>query len=90
MMETEPSGKESSIAFPTIKVGTNHANEGRGKSSFMNLSSNLERGRSKKSKTGHLINSISALIIERLTEFRSDMFTIVNKNNALRRYVFLL
>ena len=42
--------------------------------------SNAEPGYSKKPKIEDLINSISTLINMRLTEFRSEIITLINKN----------
>ena len=56
-----------------MKTGTIYVNEEREKVSPVNSSSNAEPGYSKKPQNEDLINSISALINTRLTEFRSEM-----------------
>ena len=63
-----------------MKTGTTHLNEEREKVSPVNSSSNAEPGYSEKPQNEDLINSISALINTRLTEFRSEMITRINKN----------
>ena len=80
MEELDSSRKEPSITFPPMKAGTTHVNEEREKVSPVNSSSNAEPGYSKKPQNEDLINSISALINTRLTEFRSEMITLINKN----------
>ena len=81
MEESDSSRKESSITPPPpMKTGTTHVNEEREKVSPVISSSNAEPGYSKKSQNEDLINSISALINTRLTEFRSEMITFINKN----------
>ena len=77
--ESDSSRKEPSITFP-LKKGTVHVNEEREKVSPVNSSSNAEPGYSKKPQNEDLINSISALINTRLTEFRSEIITLINKN----------
>ena len=61
-----------------MKAGTTHVNEEREKVS----PSNAEPGYSKNFQSEDLINSISALINTRLTEFRSDI-TMINKKSEL-------
>ena len=78
--ESKSSRKESSITFPPLKTGTNHVNEERETVAPVNSSSNAKPGYSKNSQTEDLINSISALINKKLTEFRSEMITMINKN----------
>ena len=78
--ESESSKKESSITFPIMKTGTSHINQEREKVCPVNSSSNAEPGYSKNSQNENLINSVSALINARLTEFRSEMVTMINKN----------
>ena len=81
MEESDSSRKESSITFPPMKTGTNRVNEEREKVSTVNSSSNAELGYSKKTTQNEdLINSISALINIRLTEFTSEMITLMYKN----------
>ena len=81
MEESESSRKESSITFPPMKTGTNRVNEEREKVSTVNSSSNAALGYSKKTTQNEdLINSISALINIRLTEFTSEMITLMYKN----------
>ena len=80
MEELDSSRKEPSITFPPMKTGTTHVNEEREKVSPINSSSNAEPGYSKKPQNEDLINSVSALINTRLTEFRSEMITLINKN----------
>ena len=80
MEELDSSRTEPSITFPPMKTGTTHVNEEREKVSPVNSSSNAEPGYSKKLQNEDLINSISALINTRLTEFRSEMITLINKN----------
>ena len=80
MEELDSSRKEPSITFPPMKTGITHVNEEREKVSPVNSSSNAEPGFSKKLQNEDLINSISALINTRLTEFRSEMITLINKN----------
>ena len=63
---------------PSNENRSNHVNEEREKVSRVNSSSNTEPGYSEKPQD--LINSISALINTRLTEFRSEMITLINKN----------
>ena len=63
---------------PSNENRSNHVNEEREKVSRVNSSSNIEPGYSEKPQD--LINSISALINTRLTEFRSEMITLINKN----------
>ena len=74
------SREDPSITSPPMKTGTTHVNEERGKVSPVNSSSNPEPGYSKKPQNEDLIKSISALINTRLTEFRSEMITLINKN----------
>ena len=80
MEELDSSRKEPSITFPPINTGTTHVNEKREKVSPVSSSSNAEPGYSKKPWNEDFINSISALINTRLTEFRSEMITLINKN----------
>ena len=84
MEESESSWKESSITFPPMKTGTTHANEERENVSFFNLSSNEETGYSKNSQSKDLINSNSVLVNTRLTGFRSEIITMINKNGDQR------
>ena len=63
-----------------MKTGKVHVNEEREKVSQVNSSSNAEPGYSEKPHNKDLINSISALTNTRLTEFRSEMITLINKN----------
>ena len=58
-----------------MKTGTTNANENREQVSPVNSSSNAEPGYSKNFQS----KKISALINTRLTEFRSEMITVVNK-----------
>ena len=80
MEESEYSRNESSITFPAMKTGTTHVNEEKEKVSPVNSCSNAEPGCSKKTQNEDLINLISTLINTRLTEFRSEMITMINKN----------
>ena len=80
MEESDSSRKEPSITFPPMKTGTIYVNEEREKVSPVNSPSNAEPGYSEKPQNEDLINSISALITKRLTEFRSEMITLINKN----------
>ena len=78
--ESESSRKEPSITFPPMKTARTHVNEEREKVSPVNSSSNGEPSYSKKPQNKDLINSISVLINSRLTEFRSEIITMMNKN----------
>ena len=80
MEQSESRKKQSSITFPPVKTGTAQVNEEKKKVSPVNSSSNAEPGYLKKSQNADLINSISTLINKRLTEFRSEMITKINKN----------
>ena len=80
MEELDSSRKEPRITFPPMKTGTTHVIEEREKVSPVNSSSNGEPGYSEKPQNEDLINSVSALINTRLTEFRSEMITLINKN----------
>ena len=80
MEEWDSIRKESSITPPPMKTGTTHVNEERENVYPVISSSNAEPGYSKKSQNEDLFNSISALINTRLTEFRSEMITFINKN----------
>ena len=80
MEESDSSWKEPSITFPTMKTGTSHINKEWEKVSPIDWSSNAEPGYWEKTQNKDLINSISALINTRLTEFRSEMITLINKN----------
>ena len=80
MEESDSSRKEPSITFPPIKTGTIYVNEEKEKVSPVISPSNAEPGYSGKPHNEDLINSISALITTRLTEFRSEMITLTNKN----------
>ena len=82
MEQSESSRKESNITFPPMKTGTAHVNPERESFSPVNSSSNAEPGYCKNSWNDHLISSISALVDTRLTEFRSTMVTMINKNGA--------
>ena len=62
------------------KQGQTHTNEEREKVSPVNSSSNAEPDYSKKPQNEDLINAISTLINTRLTEFRYEMITLINKN----------
>ena len=63
-----------------MKTGTVHVKEEREKVSQVNSSSNAEPGYSEKLQNEDLIYSISPLTNTRLTEFRSEMITLINKN----------
>ena len=63
-----------------MKTGTVHVKEEREKVSQVNSSSNAEPGYSEKLHNEDLIYSISPLTNTRLTEFRSEMITLINKN----------
>ena len=63
-----------------MKTGKIHVNEEREKVSPVNSSLNAELGYLKKVQNEDLINSISALINTRLSEFRSELITLINKN----------
>ena len=80
MEESESSRNQPSITFPPMKAEIIHVNEEREKVSPVNSSSNLEPGYLEKPQNEDLINSISALINTRLTEFRFEMITMINKN----------
>ena len=80
MEESESSRNQPSITFPPMKAEIIHVNKEREKVSPVNSSSNLEPGYSEKPQNEDLINSISALINTRLTEFRFEMITMINKN----------
>ena len=79
MQKSESSRKESSFTLPPTKTGTTHVDKER-EVSPVNSSSNTEPSYSKKPQNDDLINSISALIDTRLTEFKSEMITMINKN----------
>ena len=70
-----------------MKTGTAHVNEEREKVSPVNSSLNAEPGCSKNSQNEDSINSISALINTKLTEFRSAMVTLINKNGDQPLYL---
>ena len=78
--ELDSSRKEPSITFPPMKAGIVHVKEEREKVSPVSSYSNAEPGYSIKTQNEDLINSISALINTRLNDFRSEMFTLINKN----------
>ena len=80
MEESESIRKESRITFPPMKAGTTRVNEEREELSLVNSSLNPDPGYSKNPQNESLINSISTLINTRLTEFRSEMITMINKN----------
>ena len=82
MEQSESSRKESNITFPPMKTGTANVNLDRERFSPVNSSSNAEPGYCKNFRNDDLISSISALVNTRLTEFRSTMITMVNKNGA--------
>ena len=63
-----------------MKTGTVHVKEEREEVSQVNSSSNAEPGYSEKLQNEDLIYSISPLTNTRLTEFRSEMITLINKN----------
>ena len=71
MEKPESTREEPSIAFPPMKTGTTNVNEEK-EVSLVSSSSNAEPGYSKSPQYEDLINSISALINTRLTEFRSE------------------
>ena len=84
--ESDSSMKKQSITFSPMKIGTRHVNDER-KVSQVNSSLNTEPGYSKKPQNEDLINSISASINTRLTEFRSEMITLINQNGDEPMYL---
>ena len=84
--ESDSSMKKQSITFSPMKIRTSHVNDKR-KVSPVNSSLNTEPGYSKKPQNKDLINSISALINTRLTEFRSEMITLINQNGDEPMYL---
>ena len=76
MEQSESSRKELRITSPPMKKRTTNASEEREKVSPINSSSNVAPGYSENFQN----KKISALINTRLTEFRSEMITVVNKN----------
>ena len=76
MEQSESSRKELRITSPPMKKRTTNASEEREKVSPVNSSSNVAPGYSENFQN----KKISALINTRLTEFRSEMITVVNKN----------
>ena len=85
--ESDSSRKKQSITFSPMKLGTSHVDDERNKVSPVNSSLNTEPGYSKKPQNEDLINSISALINTRLTEFRSEMITLINQNGDEPMYL---
>ena len=62
-----------------MKTRAIYVNEEREKVSPVNSSSNAEPGYSKEPQNEDLTDSISVLISTKLTEFRSQMTTLINK-----------
>ena len=63
-----------------MKTGKIHVNEESEKVSPVNSSLNAGSGYLKKNQNEDLINSISALLNTILSEFRSELITLINKN----------
>ena len=82
MEQSESSRKESNITFPPMKTETANVNLERERFSPVNSSSNAESDYCENFRNDDLINSVSALVNTRLTEFRSTMITVINKNGA--------
>ena len=66
-----------------MKVGKNRANNGMKKTSSINSHSNAGPGSSKNSQNGDLMNSISVLTAERLTQWQNDHSDKQNRDKSV-------
>ena len=82
MGQSQSSRKESSIAFPPMKTGTTYVNQEKEEFFPDSSSSNAEPGYLKNYQNEDFMNSISALVNTTLTELRSEMITMINKNRG--------